>query len=264
MHSHALNGSGGRTVQASDPVLAAEVDETGKHPADPDKEDDHAKGQGLRLRIEEDQRGRNVPAERLGDSGDDTGSDGRNPSDLSGPADSDRRAGVDGAVREPERASGLQRGHGEVPKELARLDAFRIPAKNLVRALELGVDVGLADIIEQTGDETPEQVLKELAASRMQLWAIAKDGKPAATMITQLEQRPATKTLVVRYLAGRKMGEWAEAATNALKAFAQEQQCNGIEAIGRDGLRRYLDSLGWSKVAVVYHLPTEPESPADG
>lgn len=99
MHSHALNGSGERTVPVSDSVLAAEVDEKGKHPADPDKEDDHARGQGVRLRIEEDQGRRNGSAERVGDSGDDTGSDGRNASDLSGPADSDGGTGVDGAVR---------------------------------------------------------------------------------------------------------------------------------------------------------------------
>ena len=128
----------------------------------------------------------------------------------------------------------------------------------------MGVDVGLEKVINETGDESPEHVFQELVAGRMQLWAVSKQGKPIATMITQMEHRPAVKTLVVRYLVGRLMGEWVATAHEALQEFARAQQCNAIEAWAREGLRSHLTPLGWSKAAVLFHLPIEAETPADG
>ena len=126
-----------------------------------------------------------------------------------------------------------------------------------MKALQLGADVGLGRIIEQTGDETPDHVFQELAAGRMQLWTISEDGQPVASMITQIEQRPATRAVVVRYLAGDNMPEWAGVASEALKDFARKTECDAVEAIGREGLRKHLLALGWSKVAVLYRMSTD-------
>lgn len=127
----------------------------------------------------------------------------------------------------------------------------------LVKALQLGADVGLGRIIEQTADETPDQVFESLAAGRMQLWAVSENGRPIASMITQIERRPAAGVLSVRYLAGTGMERWAPAASEALRAFAREVGCGAIEAVGREGLRKHLLALGWFKVAVLYRMPAD-------
>ena len=253
MHSDALNGGGEPIVQASDLGLA---EHSGAVPLTADQlnlfegADD---AQGLPEQEQPELR-RDHEATSLRDTGDDTGRDGGHPSDLPGPAVGDGGAGLDGAVRNDERATGAGEQEGSVPE----VDFWiaRVPVTHLDRVLQMGGDAGLGRVVEQTADETPQQVYTKLVQGQQQLWTIAEGNKFIGAAVTQLEGRPA-RVLVVRYLAGADMTRWVHALNDQFLAFAREQQCEAVEAFGREGWRKTLLAMGWAKVAVLYRVAVD-------
>ena len=185
------------------------------------------------------------------DSGDDAGGDRRDQEDAKRSAEEriedDARGHPD--FEHGEGSPGSGGGQEDVRGQVA---CWRVPGGKVLEALRLGLDVGIAKVVHDTGDETVDQLVTDLVAGRQQFWSITEGGTPKGTMITQIVQRPATRALVVTYLAGDDMPSWAEEATRSLDAFARQAECDGIEAIGREGLRKRLLQLGWAKVAVVY------------
>ena len=251
MHSDALNGGGGPIVQASDLGLA---EHSGAVPLTADQAELFPEGaddaQGLPEQKEQLRRDQSPTSFR--DTGNDPGRRGRDASDLPGPAVVDGGAGLDGAVRDDERAPGADEQEGAVPE----VDFWiaRVPATHLDLVLQMGGDAGLGRVVEQTADETALQVYGKLQQGQQQLWTIAEGNKFIGAAITQLESRDLARVMVVKYLAGADMGRWVSELHNHFLAFAREQQCEAVEAFGREGWRKTLLALGWKKVAVLYRV----------
>jgi len=119
----------------------------------------------------------------------------------------------------------------------------------------MGGDAGLGKVIEQTADETALQVYHKLSTGLQQLWTIAEGSEFVAAAITQIEHRDLPRILVVKYLAGAGFDRWVQALNDQFLAFAREQQCEAVEAFGREGWRKQLLAMGWSKVAALYRMP---------
>jgi len=119
----------------------------------------------------------------------------------------------------------------------------------------MGGDAGLGKVIEQTADETALQVYHKLSTGLQQLWTIAEGGEFVAAAVTQIEHRDMPRVLVVKYLAGAGFDRWVQALNDQFLVFAREQQCEAVEAFGREGWRKPLLAMGWKKVAALYRMP---------
>ncbi len=124
----------------------------------------------------------------------------------------------------------------------------------VIKAIGLGADVGVGNVVEQTADETVDEVLQKLLGGDQQLWSATKDGKFVGTIVTQIEVRAGEMILVVKYMAGKTFKEWLPELHDAMAGFAKETGCVAIETHSREALRKPLMALGWSKVAVLYRV----------
>lgn len=261
MHSDTLNGSGGGVVPAGDLGLA---EHTGAVPLTEDQLNLFSEGDDDAQELQEQKslRRRDRDAASGGDADDGAGSDsgrrGRNGSELPGSADCDGRAGPDGGLLDAERAPGAGEQADLRDDQQGQVEPFwiaRVPVTHLDRVLQMGGDAGLGRVIEQTADETPLQVYHKLAQGTQQLWTIAEGGEFVAAAVTQIEHRDLPRILVVKYLAGAGFEQWVQALHEQFLIFAREQKCEAVEAFGREGWRKTLRAMGWSKVAALYRVP---------
>ena len=76
---------------------------------------------------------------------------------------------------------------------------------------------------------------------------------PLGEIVTEIVEMklPEERILVVLLLAGERMDEWKEEATEYLRAFARKHDCKAIEAISRFGLEKKLKALGWKKTRIL-------------
>ena len=209
------------------------------------------------LRIEEDGRGRESQVPEQSGSGHTGPYAGRGRGDqgsLFWPTDVDRRTGDDGGGDQHPEPASVQQG-GE--RSLSEVTVFRIPTPQLYKALELGADVGLDPVIQETADETPDYVGMKLQHGHAQFWSVAKDGKFVGSVITELHQKADGLVLVVKYMAGKTFKDWLDVLHNTMTEFAKERGCIAIETHSREALRKPLLALGWSKVAVLYRVPID-------
>ena len=95
------------------------------------------------------------------------------------------------------------------------------------------------------GKWTAESIKTALENKQMQLFIVGKD--VTAIAITQVQQYPAKKVLVVMFCAGSGMNDWVSLMSE-FEDWAKEQDCKAVEVIGRPGWERV---LGWERIHVV-------------
>lgn len=85
-------------------------------------------------------------------------------------------------------------------------------------------------------DYTPDQVLSELLAGRMQLWVVPEK----AALVTKIDQMPSKKLCTVILGGGRDAKAWCRMSADIITAWAKEQGCTEIRIIARRGWSHYL------------------------
>lgn len=88
---------------------------------------------------------------------------------------------------------------------------------------------------------TLEDLLTAIQLRDKQLWII--NGGQAAG-ITSIEALPQWKRLLVEYLGGDHMGQWADVWHETMQAYAKAHNCKYIEVRGREGWARIAKARG--------------------
>lgn len=98
---------------------------------------------------------------------------------------------------------------------------------------------------------TPAKFLKDLMDDRESLMLVQdNDGSIVGFMTTSVSEYDDTKMLQVRMLSGDRFDEWIDMAQNTLDQIAMDNDCDGMELIGRRGWIRKLARLGWEEAYV--------------
>ena len=108
----------------------------------------------------------------------------------------------------------------------------------------------LAKAIEATGGRyTPETVLRDIKAKRMQLWIVCdKTGTIYASLVTSVTRWPTGMTTCsVLFMGGHDMKRWIT-LVGTLKDWARSLGCSRLDYSGREGLERV---LGWRRLGVM-------------
>jgi hypothetical protein len=83
------------------------------------------------------------------------------------------------------------------------------------------------------------------------LWVVAgDDGKIIGFCSSAIVDYDDVKLLQVRMLAGDFFSEWIDELHELLEKFAKENNCDGLELIGRRGWVRKLERFGWREAFV--------------
>jgi hypothetical protein len=102
------------------------------------------------------------------------------------------------------------------------------------------------------GRQTFKSVRDSVAEGRYQLWmAFDEMNSPIGALVTQIEFYPGRKMLNYLFIGGRELVDWHIEMLDSLERFAKEQECDGMELVGRVGWERYMRKFGWGASHVV-------------
>ena len=87
-----------------------------------------------------------------------------------------------------------------------------------------------------------EDVLTCLQLGSMQLW---RDGKRKAVAVTEIQDYPRYRMLLVYMVAGKDVRDWLAEGQQQLDSFAKQSGCKYIEFQGRAGWEKLCRELGY-------------------
>jgi hypothetical protein len=107
------------------------------------------------------------------------------------------------------------------------------------------------------GRHTTETVYKQILNQQQQLWIIISDStdKIIACATTQIMSYPTgLNMLEVVLLGGSQKEDWVEEGWEILEKFARANNCSGLQAVGRKGLRHLTVKVdeGWEEKAYLF------------
>lgn len=105
-----------------------------------------------------------------------------------------------------------------------------------------------------------EDYFEKLKTNHMQLWAAVDDGRIIGAVITSIDNGSAMKICVVMKLSGKRLKDWALLADNVISDFANINNCDAIQYVGREGFERVFPSLERDGVIFVRILKNEQSS----
>ena len=107
--------------------------------------------------------------------------------------------------------------------------------------------------LEHGGNLLTLDDVKEAVANRdMQLWIIMDWREVTAVCVTEIRNWPRTKVLTAIIVGGQHMDRWVAPLDDVLVRFAKDQGCRVLDAHGRRGWTKVLNSLGWKDATVTF------------
>ena len=106
-----------------------------------------------------------------------------------------------------------------------------------------------------------EDIFHDLISSKTHLWVIFDTGDLSivGVQITLFNNYPTgKKMLCLEHTAGKNMQEWVENGIDLITKFAKDNQCEGIEGVGRHGQWNWVKKKkGWKRPATFYEYNFE-------
>lgn len=102
------------------------------------------------------------------------------------------------------------------------------------------------------GELDVDDLLKFLLSRTMQLWVVYNYNESKIMMagVTEIVNYPKSKVCRAVVLGGDGVDQWVKHVAG-IEAWAKSMNCNKMEAFGRRGLARKMESIGYSNKYVV-------------
>lgn len=104
------------------------------------------------------------------------------------------------------------------------------------------------------GDETEDDVLRQLATGAYQLWIIAGSEEILAGMVTEAVVRPLRSVLICRYMGGQDITGWWRPVLKEIKRFARWAGCSEIEFQGKPGSESLAHRAGFKVAHTTFRM----------
>ena len=79
-------------------------------------------------------------------------------------------------------------------------------------------------------------------------------------VVTQISPYPTGKRMLnLDHVAGKNMEQWINNSLDVLKKYAKDNNCNGLEGVGRDGFWHWIKNRNWKKTAIFVEYNFEEE-----
>jgi len=103
------------------------------------------------------------------------------------------------------------------------------------------------------GRTTTQDIFYECLNSQSSLWIIFDTGNMNITgcLVTQINEYPTGKKMLnLDHIAGNKMGNWSDRVLEVMEKWAKDNECNGLEGVGRQGFWNWIKDKNWKKTAM--------------
>lgn len=105
------------------------------------------------------------------------------------------------------------------------------------------------------GDTTSAvEIYSFLEAGDMEMWAIHEGPSITAIIVLEIEKRQRGLVLNVVLIAGKSFESWSEQVQKLIEDYASLIGAYTIEAVVRDGMRKWLEPLGWKRKATIMEI----------
>jgi hypothetical protein len=103
------------------------------------------------------------------------------------------------------------------------------------------------------GRTSTQDIFYECLNNQSSLWIIFDTGnmKVVGCAITQITNYPTGKRMLnLDHVTGSKMGDWIDRGLEVMEKWAKDNNCNGIEGVGREGFWNWIKNRNWKKTAI--------------
>jgi len=103
-----------------------------------------------------------------------------------------------------------------------------------------------------SGTHDADSILESIMGRRALLWMIINpEGKPVAHIITEVVSYPCKNVVLVVTTGGRDFKKWQDVAMETLLKYQEETNSDGLQAICRPGMVKWLIELGWTTKSTI-------------
>ena len=104
---------------------------------------------------------------------------------------------------------------------------------------------------------TTKDIFYQCLNNESSLWVIFDTGnlKIIGCVVTQISPYPTGKRMLnLDHVAGKNMEQWINNSLDVLKKYAKDNNCNGLEGVGRDGFWHWIKNRNWKKTAIFVNI----------
>ena len=104
------------------------------------------------------------------------------------------------------------------------------------------------------GRTTTQDIFYQCLNNESSIWIVFDTGNMhiVGCMITQIVTYPSGKRMLnVDHVSGSKMDSWIDRGLEVLEKWAKDNECNGMEGVGRKGFWHWVKSRKWKKTAIL-------------
>ena len=135
------------------------------------------------------------------------------------------------------------------------MDIYRVPF-NSVAPMWLKVRPFLDAALNKYGvnERFPlDCVLADLVSGKSQLWIIVDADKIVSATVTEVEEYPLGKQLIIFLMGGDSMQDWGDLLHDAMVKYAKEVGAKWIDTGSRRGIgKMFYDRLGYTRKYETY------------
>ena len=143
---------------------------------------------------------------------------------------------------------------------VVRLDAkpkvsvLPVLAEDFDQYLSKGMELLAPAILRQSQNVTMQDVEDDVRGGGSVMWLIHLEDKLVAAMTTVVVKHPQRKNLKIEFIGGKRMRQWMDEALSLLKMLAIDAGLDAIEADGRKGFEKYVDTSPFRSVYTHYEM----------
>ena len=143
---------------------------------------------------------------------------------------------------------------------VVRLDAkpkvsvLPVLAEDFDQYLSKGMELLAPAILRQSQNVTMQDVEDDVRGGGSVMWLIQLEDKLVAAMTTVVVKHPQRRNLKIEFIGGKRMRQWMDEAIDLLRKLALDAGLDAIEADGRKGFEKYVDTSPFKAMYTHYEM----------
>lgn len=117
-----------------------------------------------------------------------------------------------------------------------------------------GMELLAPAILRQAHNVTMQDVEDDIRAGGSVMWLIYLEDKLIAAMTTVVVKHPQRRNLKIEFIGGKRMRQWMNEAINLMKKLALDAGLDAVEADGRKGFEKYVETSPFQAMYTHYEM----------
>ena len=145
-------------------------------------------------------------------------------------------------------------------ENVVRLDAkpkvtvLPVLSEDFDQFLKKGMDLIAPAVLRQSHNVTMQDVEDDIRGGGSVMWLVHLEDKLVAAITTVVVKHPQRRNLKIEFVGGKRMRQWMNEALSLLRKLALDAGLDAIEADGRKGFEKYVDTSPFRPVYTHYEM----------